>query len=223
MMAEKDRHLNLFYSYNLSVQDELIENNLTRAFIQTLSLLSSENRNRFLKNLFGEKSELQNHDYSKALFVLQNYMDKEISREANKKYIVTIAEEPLDFVEKQTNEKNNDSKLEQSSIPDAWIYNNSEYCILIECKRGKSYDNKQIESHRKNWFCIYTPIIKLAWGDVLWAIHRMLNSEEAKNNLNYQERIVLEDLSEFINFYGYYIFTGFDFENIPEKPEFELK
>ena len=50
-----DPHLNLFYSYNQD--NELIENNLTRAWIVTLRMLSAEIRNLFLQTLF--KNHLQ--------------------------------------------------------------------------------------------------------------------------------------------------------------------
>ncbi|MEO0080807.1 MAG: hypothetical protein ABIL25_00740 [candidate division WOR-3 bacterium] len=42
----EDRHLNLFYSYNQSREAELIENNLTRAFIQALRMQGAPPRDR---------------------------------------------------------------------------------------------------------------------------------------------------------------------------------
>ena len=45
-----DQHLNLFYTYNRD--SELIENNLTRAWIVTMRMLSAETRSQLLQALF---------------------------------------------------------------------------------------------------------------------------------------------------------------------------
>jgi len=230
----KDRHLNLFCSYNQSDEDVLIENNLTRAFIQTLRLLEGENRDNFLKILFARKSEelkkeeLKNFDYSNAEFALQNNIDKAISKNARKKYVITITGRAL--ITEDT-EQPRPQKTQSDSRPDAWIYDkNSEYCLLIECKLGEGCDEGQIESHIKYWFAgeyeeyqKNKKIIDLAWDDVLWGIDRMKEKVDSKEiTLNRQEQIVLDDLFEFMGYYGFFIFKGFDFAHIPEKPDFEL-
>jgi len=213
----KDRHLNLFYSYNLS--NQLIENNLTRAFIQTLRLLEGKNRNEFLKILFAGKCEELN--YSDAQVALQDNIDEAIPKKAQKKYVITITGRALG---REDDKPDQTQEQEGGSIPDAWIYKEGEYCLLIECKIGEGYDIKQIKNHITNWFDNKIDgRIDLAWDDVLWGIDRMKEKVDSKEiTLNRQEQIVLDDLFEFMGYYGYSIFKGFDFDPIPEKPDFEL-
>ena len=114
-----DRHLNLFYSYNQD--NELIENNLTRAFVVSLQAVSPEVRNRFLKVLLQKEyirlklsGVVELSSFMNAEFSLQGYMNKEVARTFAHPYIITIAS---DRYQESGEEFQNDS----NSIPDAWI------------------------------------------------------------------------------------------------------
>ncbi|MEO0010348.1 MAG: hypothetical protein ABIK51_07515 [candidate division WOR-3 bacterium] len=218
-----DRHLNLFYSYNLSEDAELIEDNLTRAFIQTLRILSGENRKNFLKELF---SKLPEYDYPNAGFALQGNIETNIPENCPNKYLVTIATNPPE--EKKKGAK--DINAEGGSSPDAWIYKEQDYCFLIECKRGGNpVIEEQIIKHAKNYFGFTDEEIEkrrldLTWGEVLWVIEKFISDFPGERiySTNEQERYVLENFRDFLGFYGYRIFKGFDFENIPDAPEWQL-
>jgi len=79
-----DRHLNCFYTYNQS--NELIEDNLTRALIVTLSWLSNTTRNSLLHKL---KGVFPAFDFSTAKFSLHEIeFSPKIFRN---QYIMTIS------------------------------------------------------------------------------------------------------------------------------------
>ena len=88
-----DSHLNLFYSYNRD--NELIENNLTRALIVSLGFLTEATRDRFLNELLNESLSRIGIDsipsFHNAEFALQAYMDKQIIKKCTQRYVVIIA------------------------------------------------------------------------------------------------------------------------------------
>lgn len=205
-----DRHLNLFYSYNKSENAELIENNLTRAFIQTLRALSGRVRNSLLYTL---DERLREHDFSGANFALQGHIDGP-DCDCREKYIVTIATRTMNTdVDDQTEYET------YGSIPDAWVFDNAahSYCLLIENKRGGNpLDQQQILSHAKNYFGLDTDesrqrTVPLVWLDVLRAVEEAIAQEPPPNE---QERYVLDCLGEFLGFFDYRRFKGFRFDGI---------
>lgn len=97
-----DRHLNLFYTYNRD--SELIENNLTRAFIVFLSIVSSEARNKILSTLLERSHKTINNtvdaeglDLANASFALQSNIDRHLTRRSGRQLLLTISTEPLDI------------------------------------------------------------------------------------------------------------------------------
>uniref|UniRef100_A0A7C1NDH2 Uncharacterized protein n=1 Tax=candidate division WOR-3 bacterium TaxID=2052148 RepID=A0A7C1NDH2_UNCW3 len=218
-----DRHLNLFYSYNLSEDAELIEDNLTRAFIQTLRILSRKNRQNFLRKLLKNLTE---YDYANAEFALQGNIEPNILETCPNKYLVTIATNPP----KEEKKKAKAINVKGGSLPDAWIYKEQSYCFLIECKRGGSpVIEEQIIKHAKNYFGFNDNELKekrldLTWGEVVWVIEKFVSDfpQERIYSANEQERYVLEHFRDFLDSYGYRIFKGFDFEKIPECPDWQL-
>ncbi|MEO0026595.1 MAG: hypothetical protein ABIK54_07555, partial [candidate division WOR-3 bacterium] len=63
--------------------------------------------------------------------------------------------------------------------------------------------------------------LDLTWSEVLWVIEKLISDfpRERIYSTNEQERYVLENFRDFLGFYGYRIFKGFDFENIPDAPD----
>ncbi len=168
-----DKHLNLFYSYGAkdqqgNVKDALNEDNLTRAFIQTVRLLSKEHRRVFLGALFSRAQHLmyldETHDgneptsippidFSKADVALQDripskYNPKYTSYgDDSRKRVVTISSGHRP--KRQGGEKPKDSR------PDAWIFDRegSSFCMLLECKYGDNpVEEYQIRRHGAEWF-----------------------------------------------------------------------
>ena len=222
-----DRHLNIFYTYN--IDNELIENNLTRAFIVTLRILSDQVRDSFLRFLLEDiwrttSDSIELPTFGDSEFFLQGYMSKNQARNSPYSYIVAIAGGRYEQVEAEVNSYVN-------SIPDAWIYSEKTgYCFLIEAKVGNNpFDDNQLYSHAKEWLGFLTPeqirkhILTITWVDVLQAIDRVrLSAEAAELPLNQQERLILDDLEEYLGFFDYKVFGGFDFEKLKTAPEFKL-
>ncbi len=227
-MPMSDRHLNLFYSYNQSREAELIENNLTRAFIQTLRALSGPVRNRLLRSLFARhdaSAKLASYDYEEADTALQDRIDKSISLNCIGKHIITIAtHEPEEELDSGAAEQDNDG----GSVPDAWIYNKDrercDYCLLIECKRGGNrVAEDQIRRHVKIWFGMVAADvhrIDLTWQDVLKVVEQEHLVAQVDNQ--HERQYVLSGLIGFLNQYGYRLFKGFDFRGLGEVPGFGL-
>lgn len=83
MHKSYDKHLNIFWSYNGS---PYLEDNLTRAFIITLSFLRKEEQVNIIEELIGEKLKLA-EDFT-IRFDLQNPYIKNIRESSCKKYLV---------------------------------------------------------------------------------------------------------------------------------------
>ena len=237
-----DQHSNLFYSYNQDT--ELIENNLTRALIVTLRLLSGPARALLLNGILADpiqgttNREFHLPSFSKTEFALQGDMEKRKVREFPKRFVLTIASDRYSSPDNGENSEFEEESFTYSpvdgvysSIPDAWIYNEDEgYCFLIEAKVGLNqlYES-QVISHASDWLGfsdrseIQDHIISTTWFDVLEAIHQVLaESFVGKLDLNQQESQILEALCEFLGFYGYWLFQGFNFKQIPMPLDFRL-
>ncbi len=212
-----DPHLNLFYSYNRD--SELIENNLTRAMIVSLKILSGQVRDCLLKALLKESVDAKNlllPDFAGASFALQGHLDKAKASSYRRKYVVTIASDSY---------KDDTEKTIGSSIPDGWIFNDADdYCYLIESKVGLNpLDTSQVKSHSVGWLGlkpeeIGSHVISLSWYDVLEAIVQA----RKKVLLNEQEQIILDALKEYIGFFGYRLFGGFGLEKLENCPPFAI-
>ncbi len=237
---EQDKHLNLFYCYGAKERDEeknvLIENNLTRAFIHTIRMLSDKKRHEFLRALLKRDKELEQLDFGQAEVALQGYSPGEKGKLGEAycvKRIVTIAtsaQDPGDRVKQE-----NDPK---ERLPDAWIFGQdrqSKYCLLLECKTKKlplSLD--QIRGHAA-WFGEQEAkvwkelgwdqmkiesglrLLPLTWYNVLEAIDKMLPelsdraSDSSNTGLIWHEKMILTHLWAFLGYYEYWLFGGFCF------------
>lgn len=204
-------HLNLFYSYNRD--NELIENNLTRAWIVTLRMLSPEVRRALLVSLLKPPVDVV---FTEPQFSLQGYMDLSTARTAQRKYVVALATSSFNDV---STPHDFESGYE-GSIPDAWIYDaGGEYCYLVEAKVGDyPLTSVQLRSHAAHWLGLSGDqfkdhLVSLTWFDVLDSISRI----QAVGSQ--QERQLLENLVGFLGYYGYRLFTGFDISNLQLPPD----
>ncbi len=229
-----DKHLNLFYTYNRD--NELIENNLTRAFIVFLSILSGETRHRILSTLLKRSRKTADNpvdidelDFRDARFALQSNIDRGIPKGSDRKLLLTVSTEPLDIVFSTavphvefTAESENDSG--STSVPDAWVYSNTRaYCILIEAKVGLYALNiRQLEAHARDWFGSSlqnldsrNSLCSVTWLDVLETLKETLGNDPC---IDPSEGALLSHLMEFISYYGYRLFEGFDFRGLHASP-----
>lgn len=230
-----DRHLNLFYTYNRD--NELIENNLTRAFIVSLSIVSDETRHGLLSALF-ERSRtvtagpvsFETLDFTDARFALQSNIDRRLPKNAGRQLLLTVSTEPLDFASSTAGSdmEPTDGSLDDSaptSVPDAWVYSNAQgYCILIESKVGSYPLNiGQLEAHARDWFGTSlqaldsrNSLCSATWIDVLGMLRDFLNDNSCTAA---SEKTLLSHLMEFIGYYGYRLFDGFDFGSLDAPPD----
>lgn len=223
-----DWHLNLFYSYNQD--NELIENNLTRAFIVTLRLLSPITKHRLLHTLlkkslcrFGE-AELSFHS---AKLALQSHIDLHRILRMPKRYLLTLTSDRIVLAEEE-GQQDWSTKI-YSSIPDGWIYDyQAGWCILIEAKVGANpLNEQQLISHAVKWLSINSSmlsshLISLNWRDVISAIQQIESVIEI-NEINQQERMLLSEFMEFLGYYGYRKFEGLIWKGLQLPPEFMLR
>lgn len=173
-----DRHLNLFVSYN----HDLTEDNLTRAFIVTLSLLSTDTNHIFLKTIlsrsqYSEKLDFEDlfeQDLNSIQFALQGNIEIERKKifAFPHKYLVTITGNN-DFAEvddylsteedvektllKREPPKGSPQfqllkKLCSDSRPDGWIYNKDKGFVFL------------IESKTANSILYYSQVISHAYN-----------------------------------------------------------
>lgn len=230
-MGSKDCHLNLFYSYNQG--NELIENNLTRAFIVTLKLLSQSTSQllfkRMLKSIWSDKdfSFVQNMDY--ALQGNVPIQRGEIKRIPRKFLIALTGNNIIKGLDKFKTEGTVENFKICHGIPDAWIFEKSktpEFCFLIECKTIEdTLTAEQIISYAKLFYGmnefneIERNLIQITWYDVLETCESLIKENSIKNK---QEERLIKNLMEFLGFYGVGLFKGFDFSAIPELPGYDL-
>lgn len=230
-----DRHLNLFYTYNRDT--ELIENNLTRAFIVFLSIVSNEVRHKILSTLLGRSQKTINNpvnaedlDFRNASFSLQSNIDRYLPENAGRKLLLTVSTEPLDIASSVTvtdmesaDEGENGSDF--SSVPDAWVYDETQgYCILIEAKVGYyPLSIGQLQAHARDWFGsdLQGPdsrnsLCSITWIDVLETLRDALNSDYYVHS---SEEALLSHMMGFISYYGYRLFEGFNFSGLDAPPD----
>ena len=195
-----DPHLNLFYSYNRD--NELIENNLTRAFIVTLRLLSPVGRGALLQILLTEPLQRLGEtvpSYESCQLALQSHIDRDQSRKIPLRILITLASDRIVMAEEESHiDQQLDTYL---SIPDGWIFDlEAGYCFLIEAKVGSNPLNQhQVLSHADKWLMIGADqlpdhLISLTWIDVIRAIEHLKGNTE-EYHFNIQESLVLDELS----------------------------
>jgi len=214
-----DPHLNIFYTYNRDT--ELIENNLTRAWIVALQFLTGETRNYLLRDLFLPflvDKEINLPDFSSAQFSLQGNVDQDQIISIRDKFLLTIS------TSREFDLEMNGQISEGDSIPDAWIFDiDHGYCFLVEAKVG-SYplSNDQVITHAKNWLGVRQKqldkhLISISWNDVVESISMIKTRVE-----NPLEITILDHLEEFLGLFGYRLFPGFSFTNLASRPNFRL-
>jgi hypothetical protein len=241
----EDPHLNLFYSYGAKdsrgiEKSTLIENNLTRAFVQTIRLLSDGRRHELLQALFVSDKELGGCRFERAGVALQDNIPTHC-RPNGSRYktmrIVTIATSAGDPG------MGNGQSEDMDRYPDAWIFDRAEhqYCLLLECKtRVYPVSLDQIRGHAEQFGDDWAEpkldwremqdrpglrLLALTWYDVLAALAKTFpkltdDGGGAVELLAYEEELTLH-LKEYIGYYGYRLFAGFRLHGWP-SPILEL-
>jgi len=209
-------------------------------------LFSTKTRNIFFRNL---NTCFQDFDFSDIRTSLQTKIDTN-PLGFLKKYIITIStskvfelEEKYENIENQkvaytlrrkslpiglnSHEEGLLSRLVLGSIPDAWIYDKKRnFCLLIECKVGnKKIDYKQIIRHASvnyhidDLVLIKKSIIKLTWNNILEAFDFILENRQFSND---QEKMIIQHLIQYLNFFGYALFKGLGISKLVKMSDIEL-
>jgi hypothetical protein len=222
-----DPHLNLFYTYNRDT--ELIENNLTRSFIVTLSLLPPELTSLAVRSILlnstrepEQKRAIEGLELQSADFFLQSHVDIEDIQSVSNKFVLGISGGNSLYELEVTGE-------DYGSIPDAWILDlDNNYCVLVEAKIGSNpLDNAQITSHMKQWLGITKKtemlfaMLNTSWNEIAETIGSMVFENENVITGSI-EASILHHFLEFLGMYGYKHFNGFLFSDLDEPPIFTL-
>lgn len=223
-----DLHLNLFYSYNQG--NELIENNLTRAFIVTLKLLTPITKHKLLHTLFSNllpQAQSGKYSYYDAKVALQSHIDINKVRQMPERFLLTLASDRI-ILEEEEGQIDWSSKI-YFSIPDGWIFDyQAGWVVLIESKVGiNPLNEQQLVSHADKWLGIKSShlakhLISANWRDVITAIQQIVTDVDA-DNLNQQERMLLSEFLDFLGYYGYRKFIGFIWRSLQLPPRFMLR
>jgi len=240
ILSMQDKHLNLFYAYGARDKEgNLLEDNLTRAFVQTIRLLSDEHRKVFLGDLFKrakhrmlsdriekpskeESARLKGLDFKRADVALQGYIpSNRLPRDADFARVVTISRGDKPQWQKEKKSK---------SCPDAWVFDRDghSYCLLVECKcwSNNPIDPDQIcrhwnewlrdkgEEKEKGWDDIAPDLLDLTWYDVLESIKATTQEPETESipapEARDRNELEKQMLKELREFLGFYGYWLFE-------------
>lgn len=199
-----DLHHNLFYSYrgpNVDIvdRDRQLENNITKALINTLDLGGSSVCGPFLE-------WLGLADRPNVKFLLQR-CDLPTATAADKRdrVLLGISKKKLDLVNAGM-----DGKTE--SLPDAWIYGDN-FAVLVESKIDDAvFSQKQMQGHLARLQCTQQnpPIVLLkTWGQICSFFERLLPSLTEVPSA----KLLVGQFVEFLEYTGMTEFDGFRLEH----------
>lgn len=227
-MAKNDPHLNLFFSYH--GDNVLIENNMTRAFIVTLKMLSLKTKKDFLKQLLKDRIDYKVLDACASLdFALQDNIkleDLELRNIPHKYLVALTGNNILEDGEKYQDPIHFERmKYTRRIRPDAWIYESTEtpsICFLFECKTvNDTLHASQIISYAMRFFGLTNyedvrkQLIQITWYDVLDVCKGIIDDFKSRNE---QEAVLLQNLADFLGLCGVSPFKGINFGDIPGLP-----
>ena len=198
-----DLHHNIFYSYRGPTPDQAgrerqVENNVTKALINTLCLGGEEVWRPFLL-------ELGITEPAHASFLLQGEdIPSGCAAHRRQRVLLGISKDssnwvPVDGVEGA-----------YSSVPDAWIYGDG-FAVLVESKVVGDFSNGQMLSHLEK----LSPdkprqaqIVLRTWRD----IHRLFRG--LLSNLTGESRLLMKQFIQFLEYSDMTGFTGFQRDSL---------
>ncbi|GAF86840.1 unnamed protein product, partial [marine sediment metagenome] len=114
------------------------------------------------------------------------------------------------------------------SRPDAWIYNSQDdFCVLIEAKtRSYPLHIGQLRAHSNDWYKVQLEELvdnqmyfSKTWIDILEAFE---SAEMLLTNIGVIENSIINHMCQFLGFFEYKIFSGFDFQRLDDHPVLTL-
>ena len=218
----KDPHFNIFYSYSLGgkrknnsedsldelnlknkEQFEILEDNLTRAFLITLKSFQ-HNIIKYLEQLFKE-DYIPIKKSKNVYFDLQNIVDKQLSEKIKgketKKILLVISNLKPEITKKDLikSEEKNRSK---GSRPDGWLILD-DLAIMIESKiKHNKVDINQLARHIKKHFGIHEDninenfwLVTRSWRQII-DFMKENNFDNTNNNDNLIRNYFIKDFKE---------------------------
>ena len=188
MPENANPHLNMFYPY----RKEVIEQNLTRALIILLKILSADAKKTILKVLVGDSFPLSNISDGKLVYSIEDATP--VQNNCKLKRLVAISSTGVIADDEDTNAK---------SIPDAQIRLNSgnDIVIMIESKvRSNSLSRDQLKRHAALLGSDLESVLAVVtWNKISSEISKLIMNDK----LSEVETFVCEEFLDFLSMYGY--------------------
>ncbi len=194
-----DLHHNLYYSYRGSAtsdvdRDRQLENNLTKALMNTLILGGEEVSQPFIRSLGVANPK-------DTMFLLQR-RDLPSSPAASKKLRVLFG-----ISRHQSHCHMDESERDAyESVPDGWIYGNG-FAILVECKVCGDFTTGQMGAHIARLIVSGSPrpkVILKTWSEIHDFFYRLLPKLS-----NSSTQLLVSQFVQFLEYSGMSGFTGF--------------
>ncbi|MFZ1288914.1 MAG: hypothetical protein WAR79_02405 [Melioribacteraceae bacterium] len=192
---ENLKHANSSY-YDLlpdgKIEKDILEDNLTRAFLITLSALKNNQIEEFLNNLSKGTPKFHIKKNTEIVLDLQNLnnekLKEKISDKNTEKVLLTITTSNIICIDDIIKELINTS-VEKGSRPDGWIiFNNT--TILIESKiKDNELDKKQLIRHLKKQFQLNNDEIKDKVFSLISVTWKEVNNCLFNVTVNYENEI----------------------------------
>jgi len=197
-----DFHHNIFYYYRGVKQDDLmferqIENNTTKALINTLEYCSSGVSNKFLDWL-----GIHNEGEIRYLLQTKSIGEAKIYGKTQKVLLGLCPTETQIELDIQ----NMPSK--GYSVPDAWIYGDN-FVILIESKVVGDFNSDQLEKHKnilRGNLSLEPQFIIKKWSDIHFFFNELLP------NVNRRDYWLIKQFTQYLEWINMTEFTGFNTE-----------
>ena len=216
-----DPHHNIFYFYrgpeskrkkgdlDSVSKDVQIENNTTKALVNVLKHCSLDICKEFINYFFNLDFDINN-----IKFALQKSTigEQRIKSKKNKLIYVIIPRKFSSFVNINRIIENsiNSNLNQQSSIPDAWIWDNNTV-ILIESKTNVKLDEDQLSRHIKLLRPLQNPKI-IYWEDIYDFFHKLLEKSE-ELRINIKSEFILNQFIEYLELINLSKFNGWKSED----------
>lgn len=202
MLRTMDLHCNIFYSYRGQSTDEAdrdrqIENNLTKALINTLDLGGIAVYAPFLR-------EIGVPDATDVRFLLQR-KDLPSGTSVKKRSCILLG------IAKHKQESNWGDEVANGtleSVPDAWVYGDG-FAVLVECKVGEGkFSHNQMQAHiarLRSLGGVRPNKVLKTWAEIHGIFTRVLRSlRNAPSAM-----LLVEQFIQFLEFSGMSEFNGF--------------
>lgn len=218
----QNKHLNLFYTYRTNH----IEDNVTRAFLITLSRLTPVHLRLFIGDLVLKNKAELNHrlqffaepDFTFELQV-SGPLDEDRRLDANNGVIVGINLSGAQALAFETSEK---ADLGGARIDALVADNGNDITLIFESKLRDDLYCQQIERHFKTFFdekrtSLKEVFVEITWSDIANYLQRVKRQSRSP-----EEKMAIEEFVQYLDLLGLVDFLGFQPSDFSEKNDRKL-